>query len=612
MTPVAVPRVRVLVPILMNPPPTRGALIRQPDGWFRYSRPERVVTVMRPDEVPVALREVEQRVERDRLTAVGFLSYEAAPGFDTALRVRDDREFPLLQFNLFRRGEPQSGPLPGRPEPVSWKGELDRSGYAERFRRVQAALRCGRSYQVNLSQRLRCDDIGDPWPWFRLMVDRQPTPYSAFLDTGRWVVACASPELFFSRSAQMVCCRPMKGTASRAADPDRDAEQAQQLRGALKERAENLMIVDMIRNDLGRIALPGTVAVPSLFDLEGYPSVWQMTSRVQARTDRPSHELFGALFPCASITGAPKVETMALIADLEVSPRRIYTGAVGFLAPGQQARFAVAIRTLLYDRHTGHAEYGVGSGVVWDSDSAQEWRECHLKALPVTAAASSPFELLETLRWSPQEGFWLLVRHLERLASAAAAVGYRFDSDRVGGVLDAAVAGHSEPLRVRLLLAEDGTARAECHVLADAAPEPVRLRWANRPVDSGNPLLALKTTRRDLYESALAGTPDCDDVILFNERGEVTETTIANLVCEIAGRWLTPASRCGLLPGTLRGKLLEEGVIAEAVISRQMLHSATTVWCVNSVRGWREARLLDRAPEETGRSVLPTDATAWR
>lgn len=574
-----------------------SAVLRQPDGWYRYCHPQQIISTVRLSEVTAALRVVDEYVERHGFTAVGFVSYEAAPAFDSALQVRADGAFPLVWFGLYRDGQAVPVPLPANPLPMHWLSEMSRNEYESRFGRVKAALRRGASYQVNLSMRLRCADMREPWLWFRRMADHQPTGYSTYIDTGRWVVASVSPELFFKRDGDEVICRPMKGTAPRGADSSQDALQAECLRGAAKERAENLMIVDMIRNDLGRIAPPGGVQATSLFELEGYPSVWQMTSQVRACVDLPTPELFATLFPCASITGAPKVATMALISDLEVSPRRIYTGAVGMMAPGRRARFAVAIRTLLCDTQTGQAEYGVGSGVVWDSQTAAEWDECRLKARPVTDAVE-PLYLLETLRWTPQEGFWLLDRHLERLAGAAASFGYPWDPRPVLDALQQAVTAHNHPLRLRVLLAADGAVRVEQAQLQDVPNRPVRLRWAEQPVDSRDPMLAVKTTRRGLYDEALDRVADCDDVILFNERAEVTETTIANLVCELGGRLLTPALSCGLLPGTLRARLLEEGVIEEAVISRTMLREARVVWCINSVRGWRFAELVDDTPVE--------------
>lgn len=538
-----------------------------------------------------ALAEVEAEVEGRGLTAVGFVAYEAAPAFDQALRARSDGDFPLLWFGLFRSGERVATLAPATVPAVRWTAEIDRSTYRRQFEAVKSALRQGDSYQVNLSYRLRASGVGDPWNWFRGLVCAQPTPFSAYIHTGRWAVCSASPELFFSRSRRDVVCRPMKGTAPRLAPAAQDSRQASTLMRTAKERAENLMVVDMIRNDLGRIALPGSVTVPSLFNVEAYRSVWQMTSEVRAESSAASCELFQALFPCASITGAPKVHSAGLIADLEISPRKIYTGAIGYLMPQRQARFAVAIRTLLIDTARDTAEYGIGSGVVWDSDDDAEWQECRLKARPVTDRLPS-FDLLETLRWTPDEGYFLLDRHLNRLGRTAGSLGYRFDRVLIETRLAEAVAIAAEPVRVRLLLARDGSLSLEATELAANGPDPVRLCWADTPVDSGDPLLTVKTSRREVYDTARSRAGDCDDVILYNERGEVTETTIANLVCEIAGRRLTPAVTSGLLAGTLREELLDRGAIEEAVISREMLAQADKVWCINSVRGWRRAVLL--------------------
>ncbi len=254
----------------------------------------------------------------------------------------------------------------------------------------------------------------------------QDPPYGAFLDTGEWVICSASPELFFRLDGARIECRPMKGTAARGRTQAEDLAQARALQASEKERAENVMIVDMVRHDLGRVAQTGSVKVDRLFEVERYPTIWQMTSTVEAQTEAGLGDIFRALFPPASITGAPKVRTMQIIAELERLPRRLYTGTIGFLAPGRRAQFNVAIRTLLVNRPTGCAEYGVGSGITWDSDPEAEWQECRTKAR-ILAPPVPAFSLLETMRWTPEEGYYLLERHLERLQDSALYFGFRFD-----------------------------------------------------------------------------------------------------------------------------------------------------------------------------------------
>ncbi len=298
---------------------------------------------------------------------------------------------------------------------LSWEPSICRKTYEAGIQKVRELIRKGDTYQVNYTYRLRAGFAGDPWALFAGMVQAQGAHYSAFIHAGDWVICCASPELFFRRQGADLLCRPMKGTSPRGLWSADDAAQAEALRTSVKNQAENVMIVDMVRNDLGRVARLGSVGVRSLFDVEKYPTLWQMTSTVKCETSASVPEIFGALFPAASITGAPKVRTMAIISELEDSPRRIYTGSIGFIAPGGFAQFNVAIRTVLIDRHAQAAEYGVGGGIVWDSVPETEFEECQTKSRILTTPRPQ-FALLETMRWTPKEGFYLLDLHLRRLA----------------------------------------------------------------------------------------------------------------------------------------------------------------------------------------------------
>jgi para-aminobenzoate synthetase/4-amino-4-deoxychorismate lyase len=329
-----------------------------------------------------------------------------------------------------------------------------------------------------------------------------------------------------------------------------------------------------------------------LFEIEKYSTVWQMTSTVQGEMTAGLEAIFGALFPCASITGAPKIRTMQIIAGLERSPRRIYTGAIGFYAPGRQAQFNVAIRTLRVDKRLGQAEYGVGGGIVWDSTSQSEYEECLLKARIVTDTPP-PFSLLETLLWEPVAGWFLLDGHLQRLAASGDYLDVPVDIAMVRERLDA-MAGtfDAAPRRVRLVVSRDGVVSCEAAPLIESGRR-VRLALAVSAIDPDDPFLYNKTTHRKVYDEARAARPDCDDVVLWNGRGEATETTIANLVIERNGRRITPPVECGLLPGVFRGHLLARGDIVEERITLDELRRASRIWVVNSVRKWREAELID-------------------
>ena len=360
------------------------------------------------------------------------------------------------------------------------------------------------------------------------------------------------------------------------------------------------MIVDMMRNDLGRIARRGGVEVLSTFDIEKYPTVWQMTSTVQAHSDASVVATVLALFPPASCTGAPKVRTMQIIRELEKDPRGIYTGMLGYFGPGGKARFNVAIRTVVIDRATGQAEFGTGGGIVWDSDPAEEFAECLTKAA-VLAQPVPPFDLLETLLYEEGTGYFLLERHLERLSQSADYFDVPLDLGEIRRRLDeeAALVGGGDR-RIRLRVDQKGQVFLEATPLARTTGLPWTLKLAERPVDPKNVFLYHKTTYRAVYETARATREDCDDVVLWNDQGQATETTIANLVVEKAGRLITPPVACGLLPGVFRAHLLETGQICEEILTLKDLTQASRLFAVNSVRRWLPA-VLKEAGSTSGR-----------
>ena len=572
------------------------------NGWRLYRQPLAVLEAHHLEDVPALIGEVRRQTEAGRV-AVGWIAYEAAPAFDTALVVRPPGPVPLAWFALFAGavavGPPEiQSPAPFRP---AWAGAPSPSIYRRAVAHIHEHIAAGDTYQVNYTYRLRAPWRGDPRARFAALARAQRSRFAAYLDAGRFAVLSASPELCFRREGDLVTCRPMKGTAPRGLTAAQDRLQAAELRASEKERAENVMIVDMVRNDLGRIARTGTVRVPRLWDVERYPTLWQMTSTVTAETAAPLDELLGALFPSASITGAPKVRTMRIIAETERTPRGIYTGCVGVLGPGKAGWMNVAIRTLVVDRRRRTAEYGTGSGIVWDGRAEAEYAECRTKTL-VLGGSPPPFRLLETLAWVPGEGLLLLERHLRRIGDSAAYFGFACDEGALHERLAEATRGLRRPHRVRLLLDERGgievvlaPLRLSAVPLADAPPRragrALRVAFAREPVNLRDPFLYHKTTRREAYERALAARPGCDDVLLWNERGEVTESTIANVVLRDAEGLWTPPVDSGLLGGTFRAHLLERGAIRERVLTLGDVRAASALWLVNSVRGWRRCRI---------------------
>jgi para-aminobenzoate synthetase/4-amino-4-deoxychorismate lyase len=571
--------------------------------WRRFTGLARVVVAGRIEEVGPAVREVEQAVNDEGYYAAGYLAYEAGAAYGLSVHPsplqsagwQPAPQPPLLWFGLFRDWQAFEPPRSnGDYQFGEWRPSLDPATYRGCVARIKDAIAAGETYQTNFTFHLGADFSGDPYALFANLVAAQRADYCAYVDLGRFAICSASPELFCRLDGTSLESRPMKGTAPRGLTTAADRRQIEWLRASEKNRAENVMIVDMIRNDLGRVAQVGSVNVPALFTVERYPTLLQMTSTVRAETTASWADILAATFPCASITGAPKVRTMRIITELERGPRGVYTGAVGFLVPGRRSQFNVAIRTAVIDRRLGRATYGVGSGVVWDSDANAEYDECLLKArvLETRHQGPSDFCLLETMRWTPEEGYFLLSRHRQRLVEAAEYFSFPLDEAAVERALADLAAGLAGPSKARLLLDHHGRIAVEARPLADDAPsEPARVGLARTPVSSADARLYHKTTRREPYEAARASRPDCDEVILWNERGEVTEAGASNVVVEIAGRRLTPPVESGLLAGTLRAQLLADGEIEERVLTVDDLRQASRLWLINSVRGLMPAIL---------------------
>lgn len=565
-----------------------NALVYKPEGdcWLAFSRPQ---TVLSAGDIE-AVREVIATAElgtKEGLWAVGFLAYEAAPAFDPALLVQGACPSPLAWFALCDPPvELATEDLPSAAdfEIGSLSPTLSAAAHREGVQRIHRWIERGDTYQVNFTHHLEGRFDGDPWGLFLELWRNQRCDYAAWIDTGELALCSVSPELFFELENGSIRCRPMKGTARRGRTTAEDRRQTADLAGSAKDRAENVMIVDMIRNDLGRVARAGTVRTVSLCDIERYDSVFQLTSTIEAETGAEALDVFSALFPCASITGAPKVRTTELIRELEPGPRGVYTGAIGWLAPDRRARFSVAIRTAVVDRGAGRLSYGTGGGIVWDSKPEAEYRECADKARVLTGQRPD-FALLETLCWEPGRGFELVEQHLDRLCDSGDYFGIVVDREAAQARLEHAVGGDLLlPLRVRLVVSRAGVIEVTTETLRQLA-EPLSLELAAAPVDSGDPFLLHKTTHREAYDRALRDRPGATDVMLWNERGELTETTIANLALELSGELCTPPIASGLLAGTMRGCLLAQGEITERVLYLEDLVRASRIEIFNSVRG---------------------------
>ena len=591
-----------------------------------YAEPERLVLANTPEEVEGALDEVSAGLARG-LHAAGFFSYELGYCLEPKLKglLPRDRRLPLFWIGLF--GAPRA------LDDALTRAWLDKNGGAERakisdltlsctreqytqaFDKVEEFIAAGDVYQINLTLKFHFAFEGDAVALYAALRRKQRVAYGAVIGAPGFNVLSLSPELFFRREGKHMSTRPMKGTAPRGRTPREDARLRTWLAMDEKQRAENLMIVDLLRNDLGRVAKIGSVEVTDLFTVETYRSVHQMTSGISAelRSDMGLKDMLRALFPCGSVTGAPKVRAMEIIHELEPAPRGVYTGAIGHITPSGDAQFNVAIRTVVLDADGG--EMGIGSGIVANSKADSEFEECLLKAQFLTRP-DAPFALIETIRYERGTGFHLLERHLARLQTSAAYFGYPFAREDVLQALDREAALVETPVAMlRFLLAEDGTITVTSTAIQLPTKNTVwRFVISDQRLDEKDPFFYHKTTRRQFYDremerqKALTG---CDEVVFLNKKGELTEGTRTNLFVELDGRLFTPALTCGLLPGTLREELLDlpRAAASEAVLSPQDLLGAERIYLGNSVRGLVRAEL---SGSEQERSREPADTAAAR
>ena len=521
------------------------------------------------------------------------LAYEAAPAFDSALEVKQSAGFPLAWMAAFtERAEAKDAPGSDSPYQIS---ELEPGISGDEYRRAIHAIRHyierGDTYQVNFTFPLRGSVCGDAFRCFRSLAQSERPAYASWLDIGSHRILSFSPELFVDRRGGKLITRPMKGTMSRGRWLEEDSARARELSASVKDRAENVMIVDLMRSDLGKVAQTGSVEVDNLFDVESLGRVLQMTSTVTAvqRPDVTVVDILTALFPCGSVTGAPKSRSMEIISELEQAPRGIYTGAIGLLNPHGDAMFSVPIRTLSLEKD-GTATLGVGGAITWDSTADGEYEECRLKAKFLTDPWPE-FDLLETMALRDGE-YWLLDRHLRRAHDSARYFGFRWNDEDILATLEEVRASHREgSWRVRLTIGREGNARTQVVPLAERGTAPRIVKFASRAIDDRDPLVFHKTTARARYDSELERCQPCDDVIFWNDRGEVTESTIANVVVFTEGKHWTPPREAGLLAGTLRNELISKGELFERTIMKAELASAESFFLINSVRGSMPARL---------------------
>ncbi len=551
-----------------------------------FRNPIKRITAKKLCEVLPALTEIQQLSKQ--FYAVGYISYEASAAFDSALKVKNSN-WNLLDFYIYE----------SKPEPFelsrtevklteSVQPELSENEYLSDLQKVLNYIYDGDIYQANYTFRANLPKLNQPFELFQQLQRKHPVPYAAFLQFDEKSIISISPELFLEKNGSHLFSKPMKGTASRKVNFEQDQSQRTFLQNDPKNRAENLMIVDMVRNDFGRICKPGTVKVAPLFHVDTYETVHQMISTVHGETEANLIEIFKALFPAASITGAPKVRAMEIIDELENSPREVYCGAVGCIVPGGDFCFNVPIRTILCE--PDKSRLGIGSGVVADSNPQAEWQESLLKSSFVFHHRPD-FEVFETLAWFPETGYTDLDQHLERMKKSQSWFLRPFPENPrqfLPKSFDVAQ-------RVKLIIDKSGEIRVENIELAQVGwgNELIKLKISEKTTNSKDPFLCHKTTNRDFYnnEFKAAKAEGFDEVIFFNENGHLTEGAISNIFIKVDNQWKTPALECGILPGIEREKVLEKTKAKATNITLADLKRAEEILICNSLRGYATAQI---------------------
>ncbi|HLR40553.1 MAG TPA: aminodeoxychorismate synthase component I [Virgibacillus sp.] len=516
------------------------------------------------------------------------MSYEAAPAFDPNLHAKSGNRMPLLWFGIFPEPDATCKHSPENKQFQTgiWHPDVSTDKYYKNIDKIQDYMKQGQIKQVNYTIQMAADFKGDSFAFYKQLQQAQEATYTAYLDIGDFTILSASPELFFRLEDNKITTKPMKGTVRRGKTYQEDKEHAIWLYQSEKDRTENRLIVDVMRADLAKIAKAGTIKTTNLYEIEQYPTVYQMTSTVTAdlQNDKNISDIFRALFPCGSITGLPKEKTMQVIADLEVAPREVYCGAIGFLTPENEAVFNVPIRTVTIANQNEQATYGVGGGITLDSTREGEYDEVLAKA-KVLYTERPHFNLLETLGLFNGK-YFLLENHLARLSQSAAYFKFSIDIEAIKNELLETAYRHPEHYyKVRLLVAKDGELTIDADKINHVADEMIAAP-AESPIDKEDIFLYHKTTHRRVYDSHKQKQPHVSDILLWNEHHEVTEFTTGNIVVEHDGRLITPPITCGLLAGTFRDELVQKGIVKEQKVFLHELKDCSKIWYVNSVRKW--------------------------
>lgn len=555
-----------------------------------FKNPLHIITTKDPKEVASCLERIDQAINEGYYVA-GYMAYEAAAYFYPEISFKSEANLPLLWFGLFKEKLKIPHTLQDSQFTVStWEPVISRDEYNQDFSALQGKIISGEMEQINYTIRMGAQFSGDDYAYYQQLAKAQESNYSAYLRIDHYSILSASPELFFHIKDRKITTKPMKGTVSRAYSYEEDKIKANWLKNSEKNQRENLVSVHLMKEELKEIAKPNSINVPIKFEIEQYPTVFQMTSTVTADLKDlvRTKDIFKSLFPSSSITGFPKVNTMKIINKYEKDPRFIYCGALGYFTPDHEAIFNVPIRTVYIDQHTNRAIYGVGGAIMEDSTSTEEYEEIIAKARILTKKTVH-FHLLETIALKSGE-YILLENHLERLKQSARYFNFKYDEEDLKKRLEKIrLDQQTNKYMVRVLLKKSGHITIEVKKLRESYKNTF-VKLAKAPIQIDTPFIFHKTTNREMYEQLL--TQGSFDTLLWNDRGEVTEFTKGNIVVKIDGEFLTPPISSGLLPGTFRKSLLEQGKIKERVILKEDLSRSEAIYFINSVREWLEVKLI--------------------
>ncbi|MCF7876877.1 MAG: aminodeoxychorismate synthase component I [Candidatus Omnitrophica bacterium] len=563
---------------------------------FLFSDAIDILTFKHNDSTELFFEKIENYLKKGFWLA-GYFCYEFGYYLEGALgKLQEKNDFPLAWFLVTAapdKVELENPPYQQGKYPFvkNFKANISKNEYIKKVEKIKYFLKEGFSYQVNFTFKIKFDFQGNPVTLYSYLRNSQPTPYTALVrPSENESLLSFSPELFIRSDGKKITTRPMKGTAARGANHSKDKKEKNKLASSKKTQAENVMITDLLRNDLGRISTE--VSVPALFSVEKHKTLYQMTSTVEAKLDKRKNlkDIFSSLFPCGSVTGAPKIKTMEIIKELEKEPRRAYTGSIGYIAPKRKSCFNVAIRTVQLEKERG--ELGVGGGILYDSKKNSEYREALLKA-DFFIKPKKSLKLVETILWSQDKGFWLLDLHLARLKRSSAYFSFPFYQDKIKKELEKKVKGKKKDIKIRLLVDSKGKIDSFAARL-EKTRQPVKVKINSQTIDPNDIFLYHKTTNRSFYdrERKKAQKEGFFETIFLNKFKEVTEGTITNIFLEKKKKLLTPPVSCGLLEGVLRKHLIKEKKAFEKKLYLKDLKEADKIYIGNSVRGLLKANLI--------------------